>query len=211
MFLASEHLSFAAQFAIVVVPVALYFLVLGLLNTRRSPQMLSGRQDFLLLLTALSPLLVLPALGLTGVRAESLLLVAGGLAGATVFLAPRGRHWVIYNLSLGEARRLLTDALADAGLSGCSVSGGFELEGGGSVELTGFPLLRNVTIRLRCPAGRGEAIERALAARVGRVEAETNPLAVGMLLVATGMMVIPLALVADRVPELVRIVTDLLP
>ncbi|MGB2822184.1 MAG: hypothetical protein WBF17_14465, partial [Phycisphaerae bacterium] len=59
-------LGVSLRIATVVVPVALYFLVLGLLNSRPRPQLLRGRRDFALLIVALSPLFVLPVLHWAG-------------------------------------------------------------------------------------------------------------------------------------------------
>ena len=61
MILGSADLGSTVRVATVVVPVAVYFLILGLLNSRRRPQMLSGRLDFALMITALSPLFLVPA------------------------------------------------------------------------------------------------------------------------------------------------------
>ena len=74
MILGSENLGRALQIATTVVPVAVYFLVLGLLNSRRHPQMLSGRLDFSLMIAALSPLFLVPAVQYVG---ASLLTITG--------------------------------------------------------------------------------------------------------------------------------------
>ena len=206
-----EQVGFSLRFATVVVPVAVYFLFLGLLNSRRHPQLLTGRRDFILLVAALSPLGILPVLHYVGAS-----LAAGAaavaLAGILLLLAPRGATWVIYNLPPDEARDLVVAVLGSLGLDAFAVPDGFRLaDGGGNVQISGFPLLRNVSIRLhgvrKQLAGRFEA---ALCEALSAVRVETTPMAVSMLLIATAMMLVPLALVAPRVPEIVRILTDLL-
>ena len=72
--------------------------------------------------------------------------------------------------------------------------------------------MRNVSLRM---TGGSEdawrAFEQRLASRLDRIETTSNPTAVGLLLLATGMFVAPLALMAHHAPEIVRLLTDLLP
>ena len=75
--LAGDAFGASAEIATVVVPVAVYFLVLGLLNSRPHPQLLSGRLDFALLTAAISPLFAVPVLRYFGI---SLLSVATAVA-----------------------------------------------------------------------------------------------------------------------------------
>lgn len=212
MILASEHLDPAVRVATVMVPVAVYFLILGLLNSGRHPHLLTGRRDFGLLIVALSPLFVLPALEYLGMS----LLTAGALVvalGCVIWLlAPRGAMWVIYNMAIDDARVAVGHALGSLELGVQADGRGFRLpEQGAVVEVGGFPLLRNVSIRLR--GGRQDLARRfeaALAGNLASVPAQTHPMAAGMLLVAIAMMITPLALTAHRAPEIVRILTDLL-
>jgi asparagine N-glycosylation enzyme membrane subunit Stt3 len=182
------ELSVSLRIATVVVPVALYFLILGLLNSRRRPQLLRGRRDFALLIVALSPLFVLPVLHWSG------------------------GSWVIYNVTPSQAVRAVGDALRAAGLDSSGRDGAFDLTGrAATVQVSPFPLLRNVSIRMtgtdRRASGRFEA---ALARQLGGISAETTPMAMALLLVAAAMLVAPLAMVAPRAGEIVRILTGML-
>ena len=56
----------------------------------------------------------------------------------------------------------------------------------------------------------GATVDRALAGRMELLSAQTTPMAMAMLLVATTMLVAPLAMVAPRAVEIVRILTGLL-
>ena len=114
--LAGQNLRFAIDLATVVVPVSLYFLILGLLNSRRHPQVLPGRLDFALLIGALSPLFAVPVLRMVGFSAFSVLAAVGAVACAILVLAPRGQTWVVYNASASEARRAVESALSALGL-----------------------------------------------------------------------------------------------
>ena len=193
----------------VMVPVALYFLILGLLNSRRHPQLLSGRRDFLLLLVALCPVLILP-MAYGTISAWWLLPAVGGLVSGAVLLVPPRSSWVIYNITAGEARRAVARALRDAELP-------FEPEGGnfrlchGRVRLSPFPLLRNVSVRVvGSPGADGRRFAAALSETLRSVPAETTPMTMAWLLVATAMLLAPLAMVAPRAGEIVRILTGIL-
>ncbi len=209
----TEHLTVSIRIATVVVPVAVYFLILGLLNSRRRPQLLTGRMDFALLIVALSPILILPAFALLGVSILTAGLAGLAVAALAVLLGPPVGSWVVYNTSFRQVRRLLGAALDDGRIHAVQTECGFDLpEADARIEIGGFGLLRNVTIRLRggdCELAR--AIEGHLAVRIGSVSAETSPMAMALLLVATCMLVAPLTLMAGQAGQIVRIITDLLP
>jgi hypothetical protein len=212
--LANEYFSSSVpvQIATVVVPVAVYFLILGLLNTRRHPQLLSGRQDFALLIVALCPLFVLPALNYVGITRTSVAVAAAVVAVAIWLLAPRGRTWVIYNMPMTEARNLIERVLSGLSADLVVEGGVYRLPGDdASVHVGGFSLLRNVTLRLH---GGSDDLARRFEAELHRalqaVRVEASSMAVALLLVATAMLVAPFTLMVHRVPEIVRVLTDLL-
>ena len=207
--LSVEQFGGSAGIATIVVPVAIYFLILGLLNSRRHPQLLTGRRDFAMLLAALSPLFILPAAGHSPTMLPA---VVAALAGAIVLLAPRGKTWVIYNMPPDQARNCIASALRAIGLQPRPRPDGFDIgHDGAFIRISGFWLVRNVSVRL---VGGSETLagrfQTSLAKTLSQVRAETTAMAVSLLLVATAMMVAPLALMADRVPEIVRLLTDLL-
>ena len=77
--------------------------------------------------------------------------------------------------------------------------------------MSGFPLLRNISIRMTgCESRAADLFERALSRNVESLTAQTTPAAMAMLLVATAMFVAPLAMAAPKAVELVRIITGLL-
>lgn len=210
--LAGGYVSASTQIATLVVPVAVYFLILGLLNSRRRPQLLSGRLDFALLIAALSPLVVLPVLRWWGPSAPMVASTVG-VAAAIALLVPRRDTWVIYNLPARDARDAVGQALRAIGAEFEAHDDGFRLPAcRGDVRIGAFPLLRNVSIRI---SGADEQLTARFVSALGQVlagrQVETSPMAVSMLLVATGMLVAPLALVAHRASEIVRLLTNLLP
>ena len=192
-------------------PVAVYFLVLGLLNTRRRPQMLTGRTDFALLIAALSPLVFLPVLRFLGGSPLIALAIAVLLAGMVLALSP-SRSWVVYNISAYAAADAVAAALGKLGVDFARSAEGFVVEAEGiTITVGGFPLLRNATIRLRGADRRfTRAFQAALAVRLAAMECQPSPMAISMLLVAVIMLAAPLALMAQDAPQIVRLLTDLL-
>ena len=210
--LGNEILSLPMRIATVAAPVAVYFLILGLLNSRRHPQLLTGRQDFALLVVALSPLFLVPIVGYFGTSLLVAIGISFAVAAAVVVLGPRDRSWVIYNMPPRDASAKLADAFERAGLRTARHPSGLSLpEHDAIVQISGFSVLRNVTVRLQGGDGQtARMVESALSREVAGVCAQTSPMAVSLLLVATAMLVVPLTLVADRVPQIVRVLTDLL-
>jgi hypothetical protein len=197
------------EIAAVMAPVAVYFLVLGLLNSRGRPQLLSGRLDFAILTAALCPSFLLPLVSWLGFSPLALG-AAAVLVGGVIVLAPRGRNWVVYNVQAAEARSAVARALRKLGLEFHDDGAGYALNGA-SVRLAAFAPLRNATIRL--VGGDRQLVrsfERALGEVLHSYEAQTSPMAVSLLLVATAMLVAPLALMAHRVPDVVRLLTGLI-
>lgn len=200
------------RIATVVVPVALYFLILGLLNSRPHPQMLRARRDFALLLIALCPLFALPVVWWAQSAYLGVALVSGAVGLAIALLAPPGPSWVIYNITPAEAARAVAGALRAAGLDFRREGRRFLLAPGqGAVHVSDFPLLRNVSVRMtHVSEDDRRRFEAALAVRMGSVAAETAPMAMALLLVAAAMLVAPLALIAPRAGEIVRILSGML-
>lgn len=213
--LGSEQFAFAMRVVTVVVPVAIYFLILGLFNSRRHPALLSGRVDFALLVMALSPLFVLPALMALGLTlwTAGIAVLATGLV--IHLMSPAHQTWVIYNLSGPQARQAVARSLQSLGLAFEEKPYGFVIgstaNGSAVLRLSQFPLLRNVTLRLEGgqPA-QARDFEQAMARTLSKAESETSPMAVALLLVATGMLVAPLSMFVQHVPTLVRLVADLI-
>jgi hypothetical protein len=120
---------------------------------------------------------------------------------------------VIYNISADDARRCCRRALRAAEIPATQTETGFSLdEQAGRLELTSFPLLHNVSVRLHdVPDETAQPLGDALQHTVSRHRATTPPMAAAMILVATAMLVAPLSLLAgDGAVEIVRILTDLL-
>jgi hypothetical protein len=200
--LLASGMSASMEIAAVVAPVALYFLVLGLL--------LSGRMDFAILTIAISPLLLVPLLNWLGLSLAFAAAAVAVVAGGALVLVPRGQTWVLYNVHAEQARSAVAGALRRMGLE-AEFREGCYLLGDARVQVSGFSPLRNATIRLLGgDKSQARRFERAMWDVLRGYEAQTSPMAVSLLLVAATMLVAPLALMAHRVPEIVRILTDLI-
>jgi hypothetical protein len=211
--IAGEYFSSQMHLATVVAPVAVYFLILGLLNSRKHPQLITGRQDIVLLAAALSPALILPLADYLG--GPALAMLAVGLAALAVGVLARGTSsgsYVVYNLTHKQAQQALERALRGLNIRYDCQGRRISLpDHDAYLEVSSFALLRNVSIRMR----QGDPqLCRRLAAQLGGVlggiEAQTSSMAVGLLIVATALLLAPLVTVVHRAPEIVRILTDLL-
>jgi len=206
-----SSLSIAVHVALVAVPVAVYFLVLGMLNSRQRPQLLTARQDFALLVGALAPLLLIPAQQAMGWNPWAWGAAGAGAAALAALLAPRRGRWVIYNMSAQGACRLVVAALEQAGWQVQVQADVLELGADRRVRLSGFALLRNDSVQAEGLDGvQEQALHQALASQLEAAEALPHPMAAAMLLVAAFMLCAPLALVAREAPEIVRLISDLL-
>jgi len=221
MMLGFEQLTFQMRLAAIVLPVALYFLVLGLLNSRKHPQLLTSRQDFVLLMMALSPLVLVPALGVLhggwGVAVAAGVL--GGL-GTLLLTDPFGGRWVIYNVPPEQAVGMMERCLSHLGVHARPTATGLEFtepradQSAGEtrvvLEIRPFPLLRNVSLHLRNASPRfTRQFREELSRQLTAMEPPITPMAMGLLIVATAMMIAPLAMVVQKAPDLVRLLTDL--
>ena len=207
-----ENLALSLRITVVVMPVGFYFLILGLLNSRRRPQLLSGKRDFALLVGAFCSVFILPTAEYLAHSPLAVLAAAGGLIACVMILAPRGPSWVIYNLHPQQTHRVITRTLRRLGLAFQADGGIFHVENGQAlVQVRAFPLLHNVSVRLR-PSSREltARFERALAETLAKEPAQTSPATAALLFVATAMLVVPLTLVAGRAGQIVRIISDLI-
>jgi len=202
-----------ANTAIVTVPLATYFLLLGLLNSRSRPQIVSSRLDFIVLNACMFPVVCVPALSLLACSpAASACILAAALA-AVVLVAPtRWSGWTIYNISVAEGLRTVERALHHAGEPFRRDGRTLRLTASdATVSLRSVPVLRNVSINLAGPdaAEVGRRMDAALCGELARVPARPTTVGISLVLAATALLIAPLGLFADRMPEMVRLITDL--
>jgi hypothetical protein len=209
-FLSTQQLDLTLRITAVIAPVVLYFLLLGILNTRKRPQLLTGKQDLAMWLLALSPLMIHPLMGWVGGGLATALACGALLVSAFLVLAPRHPAWVIYNLPLERATALIERAVGDAGHTCQTKNDVIEIDGKGSLTLSTFPVINTVSIRMdRQDPTLAVLLERSLASRLAKQDVEPSPMAVAILLVAMAMAIAPTTLLAQQAPQLVRLFTDL--
>ena len=212
--LGSWQLKLSVQIATVAIPVALYFLILGLLNSQKKPQILSERLDFSLLLAAFSPLYLVPLLRWIGAGPVGVFTTVAMMIGGIALATPgTKRGWVVYNISKKSLLQSLSQSLQRVNLPFERRGEEFLLDLGPRVRISPFPLLRNVSVSIE---GIGEAHRSAIEQFeaewrrcLGQMEVAASPMAASFVLISTAMIVVPLVFMAGRMPEMVRLLTDL--
>ena len=210
----AEYVGSQMYFITVVVPVAVYFMILGLLNSRRHPQLLSARQDVVLLLVALGPIVILPVLNFLSIwMALAVGAIFLGLAAIGLTQRQQSSSWVIYNLQQSQAVTAIKNALDELGLKYQAGRGGFYLSKRDVfIKVNSFPLLRNTSVKLiGADADLSSKIQAGLLTELSQIKCDVTPMAMGLMLVATAMLVAPIAMIVHRAPQIVRIITDLMP
>jgi len=200
-----------------VAPIALYFLVLGLVNTHSRPCLMTSRADFIVLSSVLAPLLVWPLSGLVQTAAWWLLVPPAVLLAAIFFSAlPRSAAgFVIYNISEARAAHLVAGALRSMVPSGAWDGKDWYRDDGQIIlRLRSFPLLRNVTLHI-------EARDRATADRFARefgtlVEQRLSSIAqlpsttgAGLVLLGLALMGLPMWMVSRHIDDIVDAMSHL--
>ncbi len=205
----------AIHVIVLLAPAAIYFVVLGLLNSQMHPLMIEGRRDGLLLFLVAIPILAtlgsaLIAQGLRWPAVGVTLLITAGVA----WLLPRrGTSWVIYNISAGRCLRVLEKTARDVGGRLVSTSDGWRLEGPGILlRLDTLSWLRNATLTfMPGSSSAGAERERFLMHFRRRLEAEADlPSAAGaaMVMVGVALLGIPMWFAVHHAETLVEAVRD---
>jgi hypothetical protein len=197
-----------------VVPVAMYFLMLGLVNSQRRPYFVSGRRDFLILALVFCPVLILP---LYWLAMSNWLVFAVVLAlGAALFvlvLPKESTSWVIYNISRHHFHRVLERALRHLGLSWRWRHDRIEIDDTSlEIGFSGFALLRNVTVHLKCDRKDQPLVHRissALEAELAHVKSRPATTGVVFLIIGAGLLIWPTFMMTQRLDALVKLFTKI--
>lgn len=199
-----------------IAPIALYFLVLGLVNSHSRPYLTTSRADFVMLTCALTPVLLWPVP--TFVRSGmSWLLVVGLLLAAVLFtwmLLTTGRGYVIYNISQATCVRLLEASLRRMGLTGSWNDRTWEADTGVlAIHLRRFALLRNVALHVEVRDPRAAGFVDELGGELDRGLASVNQLPSTMgaclVLLGLGLMIVPMWMVGRHIQDLVDAMSHL--
>jgi hypothetical protein len=201
-----------------IAPPALYFVILGLVNSQSRPHLISSRNDWLALMVVFFPVLLFPVLWLAScgyyVMAVLTILIATIILYAS--LPKSGSGWVIYNCSREHVCHALLAALDKINVE-------YEISGEDAIRLvkenielriSGLPLLRNTTISVYAENPGAELlrqIETVFDSKLGNIECAINPSGPAMLIAGTSMLILPLLMMVRHMDAFVRVVSDLLP
>lgn len=191
-------------------PIALYFLVLGLVNSHSRPYLISSRADFLALTSVLVPVLLwpLPALASSGMTWLLVLCLVPAAGLFTWMLVTTGTGFVVYNVSEARCLRLLEEALRGLGLTGRWNGQTWRDDAGTvAVHVRRFALLRNVSLHVEkrdAPAGRfGRELGAELDRRLSSVAQLPSTMGACLVLIGVGLMILPMWMVGRHIHDLV--------
>lgn len=197
-------------------PVAIYFLLLGLVNCQSRPCLVSSRSDFIALSVVLAPLLLwsLPVAVQFG---SGWMLGLAALLLAYLFrrLVP-GRHegFVIYNISRSRGLALLESVLEDdtASFRRIGDSEWMSHDGHTRITATTFSLLRSVTIQINGDASGSPAVfehcQAGIERRIARIEQLPSVIGACLVFAGVGIAVVPMWLVTRHIQDLVDVVVS---
>lgn len=149
---AFDRVWFLFELSVTLVPVATYFLILGVVSSRPHPSLVRARSDFLILTAVFAPVILwrIPALlreGVAGWCVLGLVAVAGGYLFSRL-LPDRFSGWTVYNVSTGRLRRSIERALDSLGWAWKQAGPNYVADGSLRVTLSGIAFLRSATIHV---------------------------------------------------------------
>jgi hypothetical protein len=213
-----EQAIFLLKVMINIAPIAVYFLVLGLLNSQAQPRIVSGQRDFVVLTLVFVPMLVWPVPFLVANGFWWLLLIglAAAAGGFAALLPRRLSSWVMYNLSEQRCRRHLENALHRLQVDYELADGSYLISSHGlEIHISSFSVLRNVTLhfsfdRSNPPAELLEGLREVLQEELEKLA--LLPSASGVCLLALGvlLLMLPLWMINNHVDAVVEVITRLL-
>jgi len=199
-------------------PLAVYFIILGLVNSQGRPRLLSCRADFVALTVVFLPVLVWPVPFLAAHGWWWLLgLGAACVAVAFACLLPRSdAGWVIYHTTENEARAMVRHAVRRIGFDGHWSGRRLNVpDACATIRLSPFPWLGCVSIHLRGQTGRPDPhlvtrIQEQLQHQLAR--RSLLPSVVGTCLVVVGVVLwlVPLWMMLRHMDAIVDVVGSLL-
>lgn len=214
---ASNQVIFLFQVIINLSPIALYFLVLGLINSQARPWLVDARSDFVILTLVFMPVLVWPIPELIAGHHWVVLSIGGGV-GCWVFrriLPTRNSGWVVYNISESQCRDLFEMAIRNAGIDASLHGNEWHVPSGSiTIRMTTMPVLRNVSLHVESArSDHGamlEDIRRQFDALLDRQALLPSVSGSCMVLMGVVLMIFPLWMMSKHFNAIVEIVTRLL-
>lgn len=187
-------------------PIAVYFLVLGLVNSHARPFLITGRTDFILLTSVLIPCLAwpIPAFAVSGTWWP---LLVGFVMAMSVFLwmlPSAGAGFVIYNLPEARGRRLIAETVRSLGWCGRWVNDSWRSDDGRRcLHVSAFGPLRNVSIHFEPGTESCEALEPALRGRLESMAQLPSNMGVCLVVIAVALLIAPMWAFGRHIHDLV--------
>jgi hypothetical protein len=210
----AEQVVFVLQLILVLGPLAVYFLVLGLVNSLARPCLVNACVDFLLLTVAFIPVLLVPLITLIQ-HGHSIIALSVLVAILTVFfsmLPDRRSRWVVYNCTIQQCTRLMERAARRVGGSVALADDQARLSPSGiSIQISALPWLRNLTLRLA--GGQGNSRSEFLAALEAEMAGEAmlpSPTGASLVVIGTGLLGVPMWYVLHHISAIVDVVKHIL-
>jgi hypothetical protein len=214
----NEQVILVLKLVLNIAPPALYFVILGLVNSQSRPHLISSRNDWLALTVVFLPVILFPVfwLAATGLYAMAVMTILLAVVVLYASLPKSGSGWVIYNCSREHVCNVLLKSLDKIGIDYeintaeliCLPKEGVEL------RISGLALLRNTTISIYAENPESEVLQRlekVFNAQLGNVECAMNPSGPAMLIAGTSMLILPLLMMVRHMDAFVRVVSDLFP
>jgi uncharacterized membrane protein len=196
-------------------PLAIYVLLIGVINTLRRPFLVSGARDAAALGLAVSGLVIVGPVELFfpvaaslafGVYVWMLLLALYALCLVLVLLLLRPRL-VIYNVSNDQLRPILTDLVTRLDPEARWAGDSLALPNlGVQLHVDTLPAMRNVSLVATGPNQNQQGwrkLETALGEAISQLQVPRNPRVIGSLLSAGGLLALAVVLTIARDPQAV--------
>jgi hypothetical protein len=215
---AFDRVWFLFELSVTLVPVATYFLILGVVSSRPHPSLLRARTDFLILTAVFAPVLLwrIPALmgeGVAGWSVLALVAVAGGYLFHRL-LPGRCSGWTVYNVSAGRMRRTIEGALDSLGWSWRQVGSHYHADESVRISLSGFAFLRSATIHVSRADGpidghRFERLHHALGTELSQHAMLPSATGSCLLLLGVTVLIVPLWMMSRHMDAVVEVMQRL--
>lgn len=201
------------KLAMNIAPVALYFMILGLVNSQSRVHVVTLRNDWLAMMMVFLPVLMWPVMFLAGAgwQLGAMLTLIGGVGILKLSAPPVSSGWVLYNCTLATVRTAMIETL-DRLAIGWKVADDrtLMLDGDRRIELNDFPLLKNVTVKIHADdaALLADRLGHTLSQRLEPVVSQPPLSASAMLLCGAAMLIIPLSLMVQHFDAFVKVFCD---
>jgi len=199
-----------------ITPIALYFLILGLVNSHARPYLVTSRSDFIALSIALLPVLLWPLPVVAAARAWWALAAGLWTAGLLFFRFLPGPNagFVIYNISEARCLRILEEALARIGLHGCWDGHSWRSSRDNvRIHIRKFSLLRNVSINVEAAPRDAGLLVTELGAELARglrsVAQLPSTMGACLVVIGVGLLIVPMWAVGRHIRDIVDAMSHL--